>query len=87
MVPIEAGVSGVLQVPVSQFLGVMIGVHLVIALCEGAVTFAVIAYLRLVRPELMGLETIDSPLVARSTRLWCRDRIAASHHLAAGWRN
>jgi cobalt/nickel transport system permease protein len=61
-VPIEAGISGVLQIPVSQFLGVMIGVHLVVALCEGAVTFAVIAYLRFVRPELMGLETIDSPI-------------------------
>ena len=58
MVPIEAAVSGVLQVPLSQFLAVMIGVHLIIALCEGAVTFAVIAYLRRVRPELMGLEPI-----------------------------
>jgi cobalt/nickel transport system permease protein len=62
MVPVEASVSGVLQVPISQFLGVMIGVHLVIALCEGAVTFAVIAYLRRVKPELMGLERTDSPV-------------------------
>ena len=56
MVPVEAAASGVLQVPVRQFLGVMVGVHLIIGLCEGAVTFAVIAYLRQVRPELMGLE-------------------------------
>ncbi len=56
MVPIEAAASGVLQVPAGQFLGVMISVHLVIALCEGAVTFAVVAYLRRVRPELLGLE-------------------------------
>jgi cobalt/nickel transport system permease protein len=62
MVPLEAGVSGVLQVPISQFLGVMIGVHLVVALCEGAITFAVIAYLRHVQPELMGLETTDAPI-------------------------
>lgn len=54
LVPIEAAFSGVLQVPLSQFLGVMIGVHLIIGLCEGALTFAVIAYLRRVRPELMG---------------------------------
>ena len=60
MVPVEAGVSGVLQVPAGQFLGVMVGVHLMIALCEGAVTFAVVAYLRHVRPELLGLETSDS---------------------------
>ncbi|MGO8750430.1 MAG: energy-coupling factor ABC transporter permease [Thermoguttaceae bacterium] len=58
MVPVEAAASGVLQVPLSQFLGVMIGVHLVIALGEGAVTFAVIAYLRRVRSELMGVEPI-----------------------------
>jgi len=56
MVPIEAAASGVLQVPLSQFLGVMIGVHLVISLFEGAITFTAIAYLRRVRPELMGLE-------------------------------
>jgi cobalt/nickel transport system permease protein len=65
MVPIEAGISGVLQVPVRQFLAVMIGVHLIIALGEGAITFAVIAYLRHVQPELMGLETTDSPGAAR----------------------
>ncbi len=64
MVPIEAAVSGVLRVPLSQFLGVMIGVHLVIALCEGAVTFAVVAYLRRVRPELLGLEADASPAAA-----------------------
>jgi cobalt/nickel transport system permease protein len=56
MVPIEAAASGVLRVPLAQFLGVMIGVHLVIGLCEGAITFAVMAYLRRVRPELIGLE-------------------------------
>jgi cobalt/nickel transport system permease protein len=56
MVPVEAAASGVLRVPLAQFLGVMIGVHLVIGLCEGAITFAVIAYLRRVRPELVGLE-------------------------------
>jgi cobalt/nickel transport system permease protein len=56
MVPFEAAASGVLKIPLSQFLGVMIGVHLVIGLCEGAVTFAVIAYLRHVRPELLDLE-------------------------------
>ncbi len=34
----------------------MIGVHLIIGLCEGALTFAVLAYLRRVRPELLGLD-------------------------------
>ena len=54
LVPVEAACSGVLQVPLSQFLAVMLGVHLIIGLCEGALTFAVIAYLRRVRPELLG---------------------------------
>jgi len=59
MVPVEAAFSGVLQAPLSQFLGVMVGVHLVIGLCEGAVTFSVVAYLRRVRPELLGLDPLD----------------------------
>jgi cobalt/nickel transport system permease protein len=62
MVPVEAAASGVLQVPVRQFLGMMIGVHLVISLCEGAITFAAIAYLRRVRPELLGLAADDAPV-------------------------
>lgn len=64
MVPVEASLSGVLRVPFDQFLGVMIGVHLVIGLCEGAVTFAVIAYLRRVRPEFFGLDAAGSSDVA-----------------------
>lgn len=65
MVPVESGFSGVLRVPLGQFLLVMIVVHLLIGLCEGAITFAVIAYLRRVRPELMGIEPADSPVVSR----------------------
>jgi cobalt/nickel transport system permease protein len=61
MVPVEAAASGVLQVPMSQFLSVMIAVHLIVGLCEGAVTFAVLAYLRRVRPELIEPEKGDSP--------------------------
>jgi cobalt/nickel transport system permease protein len=62
MVPVESGLSGVLQVPLGQFLLVMIVVHLLIGLCEGAITFAVIAYLRRVRPELMGIEPAETPV-------------------------
>ena len=65
MVPVEAALSGVLQVPFSQFLGVMIGVHLIIGLCEGAITFAVIAYLRRVRPELLGLTPDNASVEGR----------------------
>jgi cobalt/nickel transport system permease protein len=58
MVPIEVATSDVLRIPIAQFLGVIVGVHLLIALCEGALSFAAIAYLRRVRPELMGLEPL-----------------------------
>ena len=65
LVPIETAVSGVLRVPLSQFLGVMVGVHLIIGLGEGGLTFAVIAYLRRVRPELMGLDPLAAPIAAQ----------------------
>jgi cobalt/nickel transport system permease protein len=38
---------------------------LIIGLCEGGLTFAVIAYLRRVRPELMGLDPSAQPATAR----------------------
>lgn len=59
LVPVQAGVSGVLRVPVGDFLAVMIGVHLVIGLIEGLITFAVVAYLRRVRPAAIGLAGPD----------------------------
>jgi cobalt/nickel transport system permease protein len=64
MVPIEAAASGVLQVPTSQFLGVMIGVHLVIGFCEGGLTFVVIAFLRRVRPDALGIEPTEGHVAA-----------------------
>jgi cobalt/nickel transport system permease protein len=60
LVPLETAAGGVLRVPVASFLGIMIGVHLVIGLCEGAITFAVIAYLRRARPELLGIAAGDA---------------------------
>jgi cobalt/nickel transport system permease protein len=61
LVPVETAFGGVLQVPFSQFLGVMVGVHLLIGLCEGAITFAVIAYLRRVRPLVLGIDSETAP--------------------------
>ncbi len=55
MVPLEASLSGVLRIDIVEFLQVMIGVHLLIGLVEGAITFAVLAYLRRVRPDVLGL--------------------------------
>jgi cobalt/nickel transport system permease protein len=55
LVPLETGISGVLQIPWASFLVVMVGVHLLIGFVEGLITFAVLAYVRKVRPEAMGL--------------------------------
>ena len=55
LVPIESALAGVLRIPVGHFLAVMVGVHVVIGGVEGLITFAVIAYLRQVRPASLGL--------------------------------
>lgn len=55
LVPVEASFSGVLRIPTVQFLGVMVGVHLLIGFIEGLITFVVVAYLREIRPEALGL--------------------------------
>ena len=60
MVPFQATLSGVLRIPTGDFLAVMIGVHLLIGFIEGAITFAVIAYLRQVRPSTLGLSAPQS---------------------------
>jgi len=73
LVPLEAMVSGVLLISTAHFLGVMVGVHLIIAFVEGLITFAVVAYLRQVRPAVLGLTAADDP----SQRLG-RKAVAAS---------
>ena len=79
MVPIEAALSGVLRVPLRQFLGVMLGVHLLVGLCEGAITFAVIAYLRRTRPELLDpCGAGGVPALAVAARAECRTSVIPS---------
>ncbi len=53
LVPIEAGLSGVLAVPFSTFLITMIGVHFLVGFVEGLVTVTVLAYLQQVRPDVV----------------------------------
>ena len=57
LVPVQAALAGRLSIPVTHFMTVMVGVHLIIGAIEGVITFAVIAYLRQVRPEAVGLQT------------------------------
>jgi cobalt/nickel transport system permease protein len=84
MVAVETAASGVLQIPLAQFLSVMIGVHLVISLFEGAITFAVIAYLRRARPELMDLEPAAPPVATRPGYLVVTTSLLITALLLAG---
>lgn len=60
LVPVEAVFSGRLLISASDFLAAMLGVHLVIGLVEGAITFTVLAYLRRVRPAYLGLAPAEA---------------------------
>ncbi|NOZ21084.1 MAG: cobalamin biosynthesis protein CbiM [Planctomycetes bacterium] len=53
MVPIEVALSGVSAVPFGKFFAVMVGVHILIATVEGAVTFAVVLFIHKMRPSLV----------------------------------
>jgi len=54
LVPIQAGLSGVLAVPFSTFLITMAGVHLLVGFTEGLITIAVLGYLQQVRPDVVS---------------------------------
>ena len=61
MVPLEAAIGGRLMIATGDFLAVMVGVHLLIGLVEGLITFVVIAYIRQVRPGVLGLQAGQRP--------------------------
>ena len=61
LVPIQAHISGVLAIPMRSFLAVMVGVHLIIGAVEGAITFAVVAFVGHVRPAALGLDSASGP--------------------------
>lgn len=57
LVPVQAHLSGVVAVPLRQFLLVMVGLHLLIGLVEAVITFGVIGYVGRVRPEAVQAMT------------------------------
>jgi cobalt/nickel transport system permease protein len=65
LVPLEAWASGVVAVPLSKFLLAMIGLHLLVALVEAFITFAVIGYVRRIRPELVEAAAGNWPAEGR----------------------
>lgn len=66
LVPIEAGLSGVLRVPFYTFLITMIAVHILIGIVEGLLTAAVLVYLRQVRPDIIAECAVNSPGFSKS---------------------
>jgi len=66
LVPIQAGISGVLRIPFVDFLLVMLGVHLLIGMVEGAISFAVLAYLWKVQPALLEGSAIKTNIPANA---------------------
>jgi len=53
MVSIEAFISGVLSIPFITFLSTLCGIHFVIGIVEGAITAALLLYLRQSRPDVI----------------------------------
>ena len=62
LVPIQAYMADRLVIPVTHFLAVMVGVHLVIGAIEGVVTFAILAYLRQVKPAYLSVQAASEPV-------------------------
>jgi cobalt/nickel transport system permease protein len=54
LVPVQTGLSGVLTLPFPTFLWTMLSVHAVIGLLEGAITVAVLTYVRQIRPDILS---------------------------------
>ena len=54
LVPFEVRFSGLLAVPLSRFVLVMVGLHLIIGLVEALITFSVVGYMARVRPEAIA---------------------------------
>lgn len=65
LVVLQAGISGVLTVPLRLFLGTMLGVHLLIGLVEGLLTLSIVAYLQQIKPELLVSRPQTSVTITR----------------------
>jgi len=80
-VPLEVFVSGMVRVPLSKFLLVMVALHLLIGLAEALITFGVIVYLAGVRPQVLG--AMGERLAATGGRTWSPRAVLASLLLVA----
>jgi cobalt/nickel transport system permease protein len=65
VVPVQISLSGMSAVPFTTFFPLMVGIHLLIGVVEGAMTFAVVLYLAQVRPELVDVRVSGRERVSR----------------------
>jgi cobalt/nickel transport system permease protein len=71
LVPIQAGFSGVLTIPVGTFMLTMAGVHSILGIIEGVITAGVVVYLKKVRPALLENENADHTAGRRTFYIAC----------------
>jgi len=64
-VPVQIALSGRSAVSFSTFFPVMVGVHLLIGVVEGLITFAVLAYLVQVRPDALAVKVPGKERLSR----------------------
>lgn len=67
-VVLETWFSGVSELPFAPFAALMLPIHLGIGLAEGAVTAAVVLFVRQAQPELLGRTAQRKPLTGLSLR-------------------
>ncbi|NLX13649.1 MAG: cobalamin biosynthesis protein CbiM [Phycisphaerales bacterium] len=60
LVPVQVWFSGILTIPFSKFLALMVGLHILVALGEAFITFAVIVFVSRVRPQAFDLPIADA---------------------------
>ncbi|MBJ6800289.1 energy-coupling factor ABC transporter permease [Geomonas propionica] len=70
-VVLETAASGISALPLDKFLLLMQPIHLAIGLVEGAVTLAVVSFLRKARPELLARQSGPSATSTRLTLAGC----------------
>ncbi len=65
MVPVQIALSKQLAVPFSVAFPLMVGVHLLIGAVEGLITFAALAYLVQVRPDVLAVQVRGKERLSR----------------------
>lgn len=84
LVAVEVRWSNLLRVPFAEFLLLMVGLHLLIGLVEGFITFGVVGYLARVRPQLVDASAAIQAGAGRLSTRWVAGSFAAVALVLAG---